>query len=271
MTTQRLTRRGLIGGIAATTAIASGFGVARAQSGSKTFVLVSGAFLGGWCWRRVSDLLERDGHKVFAPTLTGLGERSHLLSKSVDLSTHIEDIVNVVKWENLTNVCLVAHSYGGFPASGALEQIGDRVSSIVWLDAFKPENGQRMRDTAGGPFLASLTGAIERGEPAFPFPFQAKIPPLMVGEKDAALVVAKATAHPVSSYLQAIKIDGARERVAKKTFIRIPKFPSPAHLDKALAECKADNSWRTSELAGAGHLAMLDAPEQVSQMLLRAA
>jgi pimeloyl-ACP methyl ester carboxylesterase len=271
MTLQKLTRRGLIGGIVATTTIVTGVGAARAQAVPKTFVLVSGAFLGGWCWRRVSDLLERDGHKVFAPTLTGLGERSHLLSKSIDLSTHIEDIVNVVKWENLTNVCLVAHSYAGFPASGALEQIGDRVSSIVWLDAFKPENGQRMRDTAGGPVLASLTGAIEKGEAAFPFPFQAKVPPIMVGERDAALVVSKATAQPVASYLQAIKLEGAREKVAKKTFIRIPRFPSPTHLDKALAECKADKSWSTFELAGAGHLAMLDAPAQVSEMLLRAA
>lgn len=271
MILQDLTRRGLIGGIAAAAAIASGVGLANAQAAPKTFLLVSSAFLGGWCWRRVSDLLERDGHKVFAPTLTGLGERSHLLSKSVDLSTHIEDIVNVVRWENLTNVCLVAHSYAGFPASGALEKIGDRVSSIVWLDAFKPENGQRMRDTAGGPFLASLTAAVERGEVAFPFPFQAKIPPLMVGEKDASLVASKATAQPVASYMQPIKIDGAREKVAKKTFIRIPRFPSPTHLDKALEECKADRSWSTFELEGAGHLAMLDAPELVSRMLLRAA
>jgi len=270
MTLPKLTRRGLIGGIAATTAIASGVGIARAQAAPKTFVLVSGAFLGGWCWRRVSDLLGRDGHKVFTPTLTGLGERSHLLSKSVDLNTHIEDIVNVIKWESLTNVCLVAHSYAGFPASGALEQIGDRVSSIVWLDAFKPENGQSMRETAGGPFLASLTGAVEKGEVAFPFPFQAKVPPLLVGEKDAAFVISKATAQPVASYLQPIKLDGAREKVAKKTFIRIPRFPSPTHLDKVLAECKADKSWNTFELAGSGHLAMLDAPEQVFEMLLRA-
>ena len=102
-----------------------------------------GAWHGGWCWRRVSDLLEKKGHKVFTPTLTGVGDRSHLLSKDINLDTHITDIVNLFKWEDLKDVCLVVHSYGGWPGSGALEQIGDRVSSIVWLDAFKPENGQR--------------------------------------------------------------------------------------------------------------------------------
>src|SRR4029450_11540232 len=79
----------------------------------KTFVLVHGSWHGGWCWRRVVDLLEKKGHKVFAPTMTGLGERSHLMSKDIILDTHITDIVNVFKWEDLKDVCLVVHSYGG--------------------------------------------------------------------------------------------------------------------------------------------------------------
>ena len=87
------------------------------------------------------------GHKVYAPSLTGHADRSHLLSKDVILDTHITDIVNLFKWEDLKDACLVAHSYGGWPASGALEQIRDRVSSIVWLDAFKPKNGERGTDS----------------------------------------------------------------------------------------------------------------------------
>ena len=80
---------------------------------AQDFVLVHGAWHGGWCWRRVSDLLEKKGHKVFSPTLTGVGERSHLMSKDINLDTHITDIVNVFKWEDLKDVCLVVHSYGG--------------------------------------------------------------------------------------------------------------------------------------------------------------
>ena len=83
-------------------------------------MLVHGSWHGGWCWRRVSDRLERLGHKVFAPTLTGLGERSHLLDEKVNLTTHITDVVNVIKWERLTNVVLCGHSYAGYPVSGAL-------------------------------------------------------------------------------------------------------------------------------------------------------
>src|SRR4029079_972831 len=112
-------------------------------SDRNTFVLVHGAWHGGWCWRRVADLLQAKGHKVFTPTLTGVADRSHLLSKDITLDTHIADIVNLFKWEDIKDACLVAHSYGGWPSSGALEQIHDRVSSIVWLHAVKPGEGQK--------------------------------------------------------------------------------------------------------------------------------
>src|SRR4029079_5447852 len=110
---------------------------------SKTLGLVHGAWHGGWCWRRVADLLEAKGHKAFAPSLTGHADRSHPLSKDVALCTHIAHLVNLFKGEDLKDVGLVAHSYGGWPTSGALEQIHDRVSSIVWLHAVKPGEGQK--------------------------------------------------------------------------------------------------------------------------------
>jgi pimeloyl-ACP methyl ester carboxylesterase len=136
-----ITRRSTLSAAAAGVAV-FGISEAMAQAGTrKTFVLVHGAWHGGWCWRRVADILEKHDHKVYAQSLTGNGDRSHLLSKDVILDTHIVDIVNLVTWEDLKDVCLVAHSYGGWPASGALEQIHDRVAAIVWLDAFKPENG----------------------------------------------------------------------------------------------------------------------------------
>jgi Alpha/beta hydrolase family len=195
MSEPTVTRRDL-GGVAAgagLTAAASGAIVeASAQSAPKTFVLVHGAWHGGWCWRRVSDLLEKKGHKVFAPTLTGLGERSHLLTKDVNLDTHIADIVNVVKWEDLRDVCLVVHSYGGWPGSGAIEQIGDRVSSIVWLDAFKPESGQRGADYTSEAFRKALFAAVEKGEPGRPAP---RAEAFGVNEKDRAWVESKLTPH----------------------------------------------------------------------------
>ena len=110
-----MTRRGVLASAGAgASAAALGGAPASAQTGApKTFVLVHGAWHGGWCWRRVADLLQKGGHKVFTPTLTGVGERSHLMSKDIVLDTHITDIVNVIKWEDLNNICLVVHSYGG--------------------------------------------------------------------------------------------------------------------------------------------------------------
>ena len=119
MTPSNLTRRTALAG-GALAAIAGAGPAARAQVAAKTFVLVAGAAGGGWQWRRVADRLEKQGCKVFTPTLTGLGERSHLLSKDVGLDTHIADVVNVVRWESLEGICLVAHSYAGWPCGAAL-------------------------------------------------------------------------------------------------------------------------------------------------------
>src|SRR6185312_1533319 len=124
------TRRTALGAMAAGVGMA-GVGLmamtdqakAQAPAGGKTFVLVHGAWHGGWCWRRVSDLLEKKGHKVFAPTMTGLGERSHLMSAMITLDTHITDVANVIKWEGLENVVLVGHSYAGFVISGVAEKV----------------------------------------------------------------------------------------------------------------------------------------------------
>jgi hypothetical protein len=108
MEMKTFTRRSVTGALALATATIAPPAHAQSRE-SKTFVLVHGAWHGGWCWRRVSDLLEQHGHKVFSPTFTGLGERSHLLSRDVSLETHVTDVANVIKWEGLTDIVLVAH------------------------------------------------------------------------------------------------------------------------------------------------------------------
>jgi pimeloyl-ACP methyl ester carboxylesterase len=263
-----VTRRAAIAGVGLATAVAASssiVGAARAQSASRTFLLIHGSFVGGWCWRRVSDPLEKQGHKVFCPTLTGLGERSHLLSKDINLDTHITDIVNVAKWEDLNDICLVVHSYGGWIGSGALEQIGDRVSSIIWVDAFKPADGQRPIDLTA--FRAPFLDAEKKGEAGVQPP-PGKPGPIFVNEKDSAYVASKLTAHPVGTYFQPIKLFGAREKVAKKTYVRATK--SLPNFDSALAECKADKSWSTFEIE-CGHMVMLDAPGRLTEILLQTA
>ena len=264
MTMSNVTRRGIIGGLVAGAGAAAVIspdtfiGIARAQSAQKTFVLVPGGWCGAWYWRRVSDRLEKQGHKVYALTLTGLADRSHLLSKDINLDTHITDIANLAEWEDLTDVCLVAHSYGGIPASGALERMGNRVSSIVWVDAFKPADGQSLHDLV--PFQ------VAEGVISVPAPKASSAP----DPKDAAWAVSKMTPHPIGTWLQPVKLSGARERVAKKTYIRLPKFPSAA-LDKAFEECKADRSWTVLENTTSGHPVMIIEPEWLTGVLLQAA
>jgi hypothetical protein len=265
MTFSNVTRRGMIGGLAAgigaTTVISSDTfnSAARAQSAQKTFVLVPGAFCGAWCWRRVSDRLEKRGHKVYSLSLTGLADRSHLLNKDINLDTHITDIANLVEWEDLTDVCLVAWSYGGFPASGALERIGNRASSIVWVDAFKPADGQSLHDVV--PFK------VEDGEISRPAPKALPIP--LSDANDTGWYLSKMTPHPTGTFLQPVKLSGAREKVAKKTYIRLPKYPN-AVLDKAFAECKTDKSWAVLENTTSGHPVMINEPDWLVDVLLKA-
>lgn len=267
MSDSSMTRRAAIGGAASAGAAAFGGGEVMAQAGArKTFVLIHGGFHGGWCWRRVADLLEKQGHKVYAPSLTGCGDRAHLLSTSVNLDTHVADIVNIFKYEDLKDACLVPHSYGGWPCSSALEQIGDRVGSIVWVDAFMPKDGERGVDSISEFSRKALEVALAKGEPG-------RLPPkssaFFVNEKDQAWVDSKLTQQPNGIPVQPIKLTGSLQKARKKTYIRIPRYPQAA-LDRALAECKADASWQTFVNTTTGHDVMVDQPEWLADILLKA-
>ena len=106
------------------------------------YVLIHGGWHGSWCWTRVRRLLVAEGHRVFTPTLTGIGERSHLLSRDVGLDTHIADVANLMIWEDLRDIVLVGHSYGGVVARHVADQMAGRIRSLVYLDAFVPDNGK---------------------------------------------------------------------------------------------------------------------------------
>jgi len=231
-----------------------------------TFVLVHGAWHGGWCWRRVSDLLERQGHKVFTPTLTGLGERSHLLRAGINVSTHVTDVANVLKWEGLSNVVLCGHSYGGLVVSGVAEQMSSAIGSIVFLDAFVPENGDSMADLTSQMVRDNLKAAAERGDIGVPARSAAAF---MVNKNDQAWVDAMCVPHPIASMTEKVALTGARETIGKKAYIRAAAYPNPG-FDLAYARVKADKSWRTYEVP-CGHDVMVDMPEQLAEILLEVA
>jgi pimeloyl-ACP methyl ester carboxylesterase len=183
------------------------------MSKQKTFVLVHGAWHGGWCWRRVADLLMKAGHRVFAPTLTGLGERSHLLRADIDFSTHVADIVSVLKWERLADVVLCGHSYGGFVISGVAEEMPDAITSIVFIDAFVPENDDTVMNSASPAIRERLNEVVTRGETIMG-PVPATV--FQVNEKDRAWVDELCTPQPIATFSEKIVLTDARERIAKK-------------------------------------------------------
>jgi pimeloyl-ACP methyl ester carboxylesterase len=228
----------------------------------RTFVLVAGAWRGGWAWRQVNELLQRRGHRVFTPTLTGVADRSHLLAPGIGLETHVSDVVNLLKWEGLHNVVLCGHSYAGFVALGVAERAPGAIESLVFLDAFVPEDGQALVDLASPAAGEAIRAAAMRGEISVsPIPAAA-----FAGDpKHTAWVDAMCTPHPINCFLDPIKLTGMRERVARKVYVRAMGYRG-ASFETPHARAKADPAWRVAELP-CGHDVMIDMPEQLAEIL----
>lgn len=136
-------RRAIVAGAAVLAA--AGAAQAQAQAPAtppKTFVLVHGAWGGGWIWKYTADGLRQKGHRVFTPTQTGLGERKHLLARTISIDTFVDDILGVLEAEELTDIILVGHSFGGFAVTGVADRMPERIRHLVYLDAFLQENGE---------------------------------------------------------------------------------------------------------------------------------
>jgi pimeloyl-ACP methyl ester carboxylesterase len=230
---------------------------------ARTFVLVHGAWHGGWCWRRVADLLAKAGHKAFTPTLTGLGERAHLINAEVNLSTHITDVVNVLKWEGLRNVVLCGHSYGGLVISGVAEQMQDAIAAMVFVDALVPESGDALATIVSPATRERITAVVTNGEDTMA-PIPAAV--FQVNENDRAWVEGLCVPQPIATFTEKIRLTGARERVPKKVYIRGKGYESPA-FDTALAKVRSNPSWSVFELP-CGHDIMVDMPEALAAILL---
>jgi pimeloyl-ACP methyl ester carboxylesterase len=231
-----------------------------------TFVLVHGAWHGGWCWQRVADRLRGAGHVVFTPTLTGLGERSHLLAAGIDLKTHITDVVNVMKWEQLADVVLCGHSYGGMVVSGVAEQMAPAIRSIVFLDAFVPKDGESAQDLTSAAVVEIAHAAMQRGEITMP-PRAAEA--FGVNAADRAWVDRLCVGQPIGTFTQKLALSGARDRIPRKSYIRAASYANPG-FDRALAAAKSNPEWRTYAVP-CGHDVMVDAPERLTEILLEAA
>lgn len=232
-----------------------------------TYVLVHGAWQGGWAWSRFAPLLEAEGHRVYAPTLTGLAERANLLTKDVNLSTHIEDVSRLIIAEDLEDIVLVGHSYGGMVVSGVADRMPEKVKALVVLDGFVPEDGKAMREYWPASVMSYLDkeASISGGVSVPPLPAQS----LAIATENRAFVDANATPQPYGTFNEVIRLTGARDRIAKKAYIRATKFRSHP-FDGFVKRLQSLPDWHVAEI-DSGHEPMIDDPQKLAELFVQMA
>lgn len=232
----------------------------------KTYLLVHGAWHGAWCWRRVDEPLRRAGHPVFAPTLTGLADRSHLLSREIGLETHIDDIANLIRWHDLNGVVLCGHSYGGMVISGVADRLPDRIRALVYVDAFVPEPGQCALDQVTPERRAEIEESIRsRGQGWFAPPTPARRFGV-VDPADVAWIDSRCTPQPARCMTDPIHLTGEWNRVRTKVYVLAAANKGSAY-HAIHARLREDRNWLTHEVAS-GHEMMVTHPHQLTEILL---
>ena len=230
-----------------------------------TYVLVPGAWYGGWCWRRVAPYLRAAGHDVFAPTLTGLGERSHLLTREVGVETHVRDLLGVLEYEDLRGVSLVAHTYGAMVATAAAERAAARIARLVFIDGLVPADGQSVFDAIGPRAEAYwMEQARAEGEGW-------KLPPHRPEDMDVPdaddqrWLAPLLSPHPLRTYQESVRLSDPAAAALPRTHLSCTLDQGPV-MGAAAARARAAG-WGYREL-DSGSNAMITAPAALSQLLL---
>jgi pimeloyl-ACP methyl ester carboxylesterase len=229
---------------------------------TRHYVLIAGAFHGGWVWREVAEGLRAEGHTVSTPTLTGLGERRHLC-QGADLDMHVEDVVAHIEMEELSDVTLVGWSYGGMVITGVLARIPKRIRAIIYLDAFVPEDGKALI-----AYVSSETRAAWdklRGTDGLLPPFPAERLGL-TGPAQIALVMPRLVAHPMETLYQPAKALKRRPPIPT-SYIRCTDNPAP-HFNAALEQIRKDPAVLVDTI-DTGHSCMVTEPAETTRLLLK--
>jgi pimeloyl-ACP methyl ester carboxylesterase len=232
-----------------------------------TYVLVHGAWSGAHGFRRVRPLLQAAGHEVFTPSLTGIGERVHLVSPQVNLTTHIHDVVNQVLYEGLEDIVLLGFSYGGFVVTGTLEHIDANVRHLVYLDAFVPDDGDTVFALAGNP----ERNPIEIGGPWLvpPTPREFEDP------AEAAFANPRRVSHPLACFTEPVRLRQPIEQFPfARTYIRAtadaPDAPGTPAFDAAATRARSSDAWQYHEIA-TNHMIPNNRPGELAELLLKMA
>ncbi len=233
------------------------------------FVLVHGAWFGAWSWSRVVPRLQSRGHDVYAVTLTGLGERSHLLTPEVSLQTHVDDVVNFVEFQDLREVVLVGHSYAGIVIGCASHRVPERIAHLVYLDAFVPDHGKSNFDLQVERFREMMEELAKVEGEGW------KVPALdpsseslgVTNGNDVEWLRSKLTAHPLRTFTEPAILGNPDADRIPRTHIFCTGNPPDGSFPRIAKQIKGSADWRYIELA-APHAAMITAPEILSEKLL---
>ena len=241
------------------------------------FVLVHGAWHGGWCWQRVVAALGAAGHRAHAVTLTGLGERAHLLSSAITLETHIADVAAAIEAEEMTEVVLAVHSYAGMIGTAVADRMGARLRHLVYVDAVVPKPGESWSSThARTTREARLAAAEASPDHAFPPPDPAVFG---LSDADCTWVRRRQTPHPGHTYEAALDFEPARVAAVPRTFVNCTQ-PALATIDSIRPRMADPAFWNGAWRAGGGarvvelktgHDPMVSAPAELTRILLACA
>jgi pimeloyl-ACP methyl ester carboxylesterase len=275
----QISRRGMLAATAGA-ALANAHPTAQAKgrhAPNNTYVLVHSAWHGGWCWKKLTALLRARGHVVLAPTLTGLGERAHLASRDVGLETHIKDVVNVLDFENLSNVNLVGHSSSGAVITGVADRVPQRLAQVVYLDAFVPENGQTLMDLIPTERREGMEQRVKIEGEGWLLPSLAPMPWdefllkawKITDESDRRWMLARLAPTPFKVFKDPVRCPNFESTSLARTFIRCLHWPNDT-FDRHLAHARSALGWQHYELA-TSHEPFITHPGQLAEVLLRAA
>jgi pimeloyl-ACP methyl ester carboxylesterase len=204
-----------------------------------TYVLVPGAWSGGWQWKAVGKVMEAAGHDVYRPTLTGLGERVHLANPDVDMDTHIQDLVNLLEYEQLTDVILVGYSYAGFVVTGVADAVPQRLKELVYFDSVVPKDGESFADLFGSEFVEALAGAAKSYGDGWRVPNNPSDPH-------------PTTPHPLKTIYYRVAVQNPQAAALPRTFIDCTirmGDPVLAPVHAAAKHAQSDPKWRYRQIA----------------------